>query len=221
MASGRPSVLRIDDRDVTVTNPEKVFFPKLGVTKLELVLYYLSVADGALRGCFGRPMLLKRFVNGVEEEAFFQKRAPPNLPPWIETATFTFPSGRSANELVLRDAPSLAWVINLGCVDLNPHPVRAEDMDHPDELRIDLDPVPGVEWKQIVAVAALTREVLGEMGLVGWPKTSGSRGIHVWVRIAPRWPFDVMRSTRRRRSSSPGLSRTSSACATKSAASVR
>ena len=193
MATKRSEVLRIGNRDVTITNVDKIFFPKPGYTKLDLVTYYLAVADGALRGCFGRPQLLKRFVNGVEEEPFFQKRAPDNKPEWMETAEFTFPSGRSAHEIVLRDAAGLAWVINLGCVDLNPHPVRAEDMDHPDELRIDLDPVPGVPWKQIVAVAALTREVLTEMKLVGWPKTSGSRGIHVWVRIHPRWPFDQVR----------------------------
>ena len=195
MPAKRSETLRIDGRDVTVTNVDKIFFPESGYTKLDLVRYYLAVAEGTLRGCFGRPMLLKRFVNGVAEEPFFQKRAPSNLPPWMETATFSFPSGRSADEIVLRDAAGLAWVVNLGCVDLNPHPVRAEDMDHPDELRIDLDPVPGVEWRQIVAVAALTREVLTEMGLVGWPKTSGSRGIHIWVRIRQRWPFhDVRRA---------------------------
>src|SRR5687768_6641500 len=193
MPAKRSQVLRIDGRDVTITNVDKIFFPKPGYTKLDLVTYYLAVADGALRGCYGRPQLLKRFVNGVEEEPFFQKRAPDNKPEWMETVEFTFPSGRSAHELVLRDAAGLAWVINLGCVDLNPHPVRAEDMDHPDELRIDLDPVPGVDWKQIVAVAAVTREVLGDMNLVGWPKTSGSRGIHVWVRIEQKWPFDRVR----------------------------
>jgi DNA ligase D-like protein (predicted polymerase) len=193
MPAKRSEVLRLAGRDVTITNVDKIFFPKAGYTKLDLVRYYVSVAEGALRGCFGRPMLLKRYVDGVEEEPFFQKRAPDNRPGWLETATFTFPSGRSADEIVLRDVAGLAWVVNLGCVDLNPHPVRAEDMDHPDELRIDLDPVPGVEWKQIVAVAALTREVLHEMGLIGWPKTSGSRGIHVWVRIEQKWPFDQVR----------------------------
>jgi bifunctional non-homologous end joining protein LigD len=193
MPAKRSEVLRIGDRDVTITNVDKIFFPQPRYTKLDLVTYYLAVADGALRGCFGRPQLLKRFVNGVEEEPFFQKRAPDNKPEWMETAEFTFPSGRSAHEIVLRDAAGLAWIVNLGCVDLNPHPVRAEDMDHPDELRIDLDPVPGVPWKQIVAVAALTREVLTDMKLVGWPKTSGSRGIHVWVRIHPKWPFDQVR----------------------------
>lgn len=193
MPAKRSEVLRIAGRDVTITNVDKVFFPKTGYTKLDLVRYYLAVSEGALRGAFGRPMLLKRFVDGVEEEPFFQKRAPEKRPEWLETVTFTFPSGRSADEIVLRDAAGLAWVINLGCVDLNPHPVRAEDMEHPDELRIDLDPVPGVAWKQIVAVAALTREVLGETNLVGWPKTSGSRGIHVWVRIHQRWTFDEVR----------------------------
>lgn len=193
MPAKRSEVLRLAGRDVTVTNADKVFFPKLRLTKLDLVRYYVAVSEGAIRGCYARPMLLKRYVDGVEEEPFFQKRAPDSRPEWIETATFTFPSGRSADEVVIRDAAALAWVINLGCVDLNPHPVRADDMDHPDELRIDLDPVPGVEWKQIVAVAALTREVLSEAGLVGWPKTSGSRGIHVWVRIHRRWPFDQVR----------------------------
>lgn len=176
-----------------ITNPTKVFFPKLGLTKLDLVRYYLSVADGAIRGVYGRPMLLKRFPDGVERDAFFQKRAPKTRPPWIEVATFTFPSGRHADEVVVRDAASLAWVINLGCVDLNAHPVRAEDMDHPDELRIDLDPVPGVPFSQIVEVARVAREVLADFGLIGWPKTSGSRGVHIWVRIHPRWPFSEVR----------------------------
>ena len=186
-------MLHVAGRDVTVTNPDKVFFPKTGYTKLHLVLYYLTVTDGALRGVRGRPQLLKRFPDGVEAEPFFQKRAPASRPAWIETATFRFPSGRSADEVVVRDAAQLAWIVNLGCVDLNPHPVRAEDMDHPDELRIDLDPVPGVGWRQIVDVAEVTREVLDEVGLVGWPKTSGSRGVHVWVRIHPRWSFDDVR----------------------------
>lgn len=193
MPAKRVEVLRLDGRDVRVTNPDKLYFPRAGHTKLDLVQYYVSVAEGALRGCYGRPMLLKRFVDGVEEEPFFQKRAPSNRPPWMETARFTFPSGRSADEIVRRDAAGLAWVINLGCVDLNPHPVRADDMEHPDELRIDLDPVPGVPWRQILAVAALTREVLADHGLVGWPKTSGARGIHILVRIARRWEFGAVR----------------------------
>jgi DNA ligase D-like protein (predicted polymerase) len=193
MTTPKSVVLELDGREVTVTSPTKIFFPKLGITKLELVQYYVAVAEGAVRGVFGRPMLLKRFTNGVEQEAFFQKRAPEKRPEWIEVATFTFPSGRHADEIVVRDVAQLAWVINLGCVDLNAHPVRAEDMDHPDELRIDLDPVPGVGWQQIIDVAEVAREVLADMGLIGWPKTSGSRGVHVWVRIQPRWPFEKVR----------------------------
>jgi bifunctional non-homologous end joining protein LigD len=189
----KPEVLELAGREVTITNPSKIFFPKLGLTKLDLVRYYVDVAEGAVRGVRGRPMLLKRFPNGVEQEAFFQKRAPIKRPDWIEVATFTFPSGRNADEIVVRDVAQLAWVINLGCVDLNAHPVRAEDMDHPDELRVDLDPVPGIGWQQIVDVAMVAREVLADMGLTGWPKTSGSRGIHIWVRIEPRWPFDQVR----------------------------
>ena len=189
----KSEVLELAGREVTITNPTKIFFPKLRLTKLDLVRYYVAVADGAIRGVRGRPMLLKRYPDGVEEEPFFQKRAPAKRPDWIEVATFTFPSGRHADEVVVRDVAQLAWVINLGCVDLNAHPVRAEDMDHPDELRIDLDPVPGVPWQQIIDVAKVAREVLSDMGLVGWPKTSGSRGVHVWVRIEPRWPFDQVR----------------------------
>lgn len=189
----KSEVLELAGREVTITNPTKIFFPKLGLTKLDLVRYYVAVADGAVRGVFGRPMLLKRFPDGVEHEAFYQKRAPVKRPDWVEVATFTFPSGRNADEVVVRDVAQLAWVINLGCVDLNAHPVRAEDMEHPDELRIDLDPVPGVPWQQIVDVARVSREVLADMGLEGWPKTSGSRGVHIWVRIQPRWPFDEVR----------------------------
>jgi DNA ligase D-like protein (predicted polymerase) len=189
----KKEILHVAGREVAVTNPDKVFFPKTGLTKKALVLYYLTVAEGALRGAGGRPMLLKRYPDGVEEEPFFQKRAPDARPDWIETATFTFPSGRTAEEVVLRDAAQLAWTINLGCVDLNPHPVRAEDMDHPDELRVDLDPVPGIAWKQIVEVAKITRDVLSDIALVGWPKTSGSRGVHVWVRIHPKWTFSEVR----------------------------
>lgn len=189
----RSEVLELAGREVTITNPTKIFFPKLGLTKLDLVRYYVSVAPGAIRGVFGRPMILKRFTDGVEQDAFYQKRAPKNRPDWIEVATFTFPSGRHADEIVVRDVAQLAWVINLGCVDLNAHPVRAEDMDHPDELRIDLDPVPGVSWPQIIDVAKVAREVLADVGLTGWPKTSGSRGVHIWVRIHPRWSFDQVR----------------------------
>ena len=186
-------VLRIDGREVTVTNPRKVYFPETGHTKLDLVQYYLGVADGALRGAGGRPMALKRFVDGAAGQPFFQKRAPDNRPDWIRTATLTFPSGRTADEIVIDDAAGLAWVANLGCLDLNPHPVRAEDVDHPDELRVDLDPVPGVPWSQIREVALVVREALESVGLVGWPKTSGSRGIHVNVRIEPRWTFPEVR----------------------------
>jgi DNA ligase D len=183
----------IAGREVVLTNPDKLYFPRAGYTKRDLFDYYRRVADGALRGVVGRPMLLKRFPNGVEEDAFYQKRAPTSRPDWIETVTLSFPSGRTADEIVARDAATLAWVVNLGCVDLNPHPVRAADLDHPDELRVDLDPVPGVGWKQIVEVAAVARGVLADVGLVGWPKTSGSRGVHVYVRIEQRWTFDQVR----------------------------
>jgi DNA ligase D-like protein (predicted polymerase) len=189
----RKLTLEIAGREVTITNPDKVFFPRLGKTKGDLVRYYLAVADGALRGVAGRPMALKRFVNGAEGEFFFQKRAPSSRPEWIQTVELSFPSGRTAHEIVVRDAAQLAWVVNLGCIDLNPHPVRAEDLDHPDELRIDLDPVPGVEWPQIRDVATVTNEVLAELGLTGWPKTSGSRGIHVYARIRRRWGFSEVR----------------------------
>ena len=186
-------VLEVAGREVTVSNPEKVFFPRTGHTKLDLVRFYLAVAEGALRGVGGRPMALKRYVNGVEAEPFFQKRAPASRPEWVETVELSFPSGRTAHEIVVRDAAQLVWVVNLGCVDLNPHPVRAEDLEHPDELRIDLDPVPGVEWPQILEVALVSRTVLEDFGLVGWPKTSGSRGIHVYARIERRWTFPEVR----------------------------
>ncbi len=189
----RDQVLEVGGRQVTVTNPDKVFFPRTGHTKLDLVRFYLAVADGALRGVAGRPMALKRFVNGAEGEAFFQKRAPTSRPDWIETVVLSFPSGRTAEEIVVRDAAQLAWIINLGCIDLNPHPVRATDLDHPDELRIDLDPMPGVPWSQIRDVAMVTKEVLEDFGLTGWPKTSGSRGFHVYCRIEPRWSFPQVR----------------------------
>ena len=186
-------VLEVDGREVRISSPDKVVFPKLPLTKLELVRYYLAVADGALRGVEGRPMVLKRFVKGIDKEAFFQKRVPDNRPEWIDTATLHYASGTSAEEVVVRDAAALAWVVNLGCIDLNPHPVRAEDLDHPDELRVDLDPMPGVPWEQIVDVAMVVRDVLADHGLVGWPKTSGSRGIHINVRIAPRWSYHDVR----------------------------
>jgi bifunctional non-homologous end joining protein LigD len=189
----RKHVLEIAGRQVTISNPDKVFFPRTGHTKMDLVRYYLSVADGALRGVDGRPMALKRFVNGVEEAPFFQKRAPSSRPDWIETVTLAFPSGRTADEIVVRDAAQLVWIVNLGCVDLNPHPVRADDLEHPDELRVDLDPVRGVGWPQVRDVALVTREVLETYGLVGWPKTSGSRGMHVFCRIERRWTFTEVR----------------------------
>jgi DNA ligase D-like protein (predicted polymerase) len=189
----KSQVLEVAGRDVTVTNPDKTVFPSAGHTKLDLVRYYLSVADGALRGVAGRPMILKRFVKGIDVEAFFQKRAPDTRPDWIEVARLHYASGRSADEVVVRDAAQLAWVVNLGCVDLNPHPVLAEDLDHPDELRIDLDPVPGVPWGQIVEVALVAKEVLEDHGLTAWPKTSGSRGFHIYTRIDPRWPYRDVR----------------------------
>jgi bifunctional non-homologous end joining protein LigD len=193
-------VLQVAGREVTVTNPGKLVFPAAvspdggtGVTKLDLVRYYLAVADGALRGVAGRPMILKRFVKGIDEEAFFQKRAPTKRPDWIDVAELKYASGRSAEEVVVRDAAALAWVVNLGCIDLNPHPVLAEDLDSPDELRIDLDPMPGVEWGQIVEVALVVREVLADQGLVAWPKTSGSRGFHIYARIEPARRYPELR----------------------------
>ena len=186
-------LLDVGGREVKVTNPDKVYWAGPGHTKMDLVRYYLAVADGALRGAGGRPMALKRFVDGAAGDFFFQKRAPDKRPEWIDTVSLSFPSGRTAEEIVLRDAASLAWVANLGCLDLNPHPVRAEDLDHPDELRVDLDPVPGVPWSDIRRVALVTREALEAVGLTGWPKTSGSRGIHINVRIEPRWTFPEVR----------------------------
>jgi bifunctional non-homologous end joining protein LigD len=185
--------LQIEGRDVVITNPDKVFFPRTGHTKLDLVNYYLAVADGAIRGVDGRPMAMKRFVNGAESEPFFQKRAPESRPDWIETVELSYPSGRTADEVVVRDAAQLAWVINLGCIDLNPHPVRAEDLEHPDELRVDLDPVRGVAWSHVREVALVIRGAVEDFGLIGWPKTSGSRGFHVYCRIEPRWTFPEVR----------------------------
>jgi DNA ligase D-like protein (predicted polymerase) len=190
---GSKEIVEVAGREVAVSNPEKVFFPRSGHTKLDLVRYYLSVADGALRGVAGRPMALKRYVNGAEGAFFFQKRAPSSRPDWIETVELRFPSGRTAHEIVVGDAAHLVWVVNLGCIDLNPHPVRADDLEHPDELRIDLDPVPGVEWAQIREVALVTREALESFGLIAWPKTSGSRGIHIYCRIEARWSFPDLR----------------------------
>jgi bifunctional non-homologous end joining protein LigD len=186
-------VLSIAGREVTVSNPGKVLFPQAGYTKMDLVRYYLAVADGALRGAGGRPNVLVRHPNGVGQEFFYQKRAPTSRPAWIEVVTLRFPSGRTAEEVVPRDAAALAWMANLACLELHPHPVRADDLDHPDELRVDLDPVPGVMWVQLREVARLVRATLEDFGLVGWPKTSGSRGIHVYVRIERRWSFDEVR----------------------------
>jgi DNA ligase D len=185
--------LVIAGREVVVTNPSKLLIAPAKVTKLDLVNYYLAVAEGALRGAGGRPCILKRYPNGIGEEFFFQKRVPAARPDWIEVAEIRFPSGRTAQEIVPRDAASLAWMANLACIELHPHPVRAEDLDHPDELRVDLDPVPGVKWQQIREVGEVVREVLADFGLAGWPKTSGSRGVHVLVRIERRWGFDEVR----------------------------
>src|SRR6478672_6460363 len=187
------TVLSAAGREVAITNPDKVFFPKAGFTKLDLVKYYLAVADGACRGIDGRPIVLKRYVNGAENEPFFQKRAPEQHPDWVETVELSFPSGRTAREIVVSDAAQLLWIVNLGCIDLNPHPVRADDLEHPDELRVDLDPVPGVPWDHVRRVALVVRDVLAERGLAGWPKTSGSRGMHVNVRIERRWTFEEVR----------------------------
>ncbi len=191
--AGAKEILEIAGREVTITNPDKVFFPKTGHTKLDLVRYYLAVAEGALRAVDRRPMALKRYVHGIEGEAFYQKRAPEKRPEWIDTVTLRYPNGRTADEIVVTDAAQLAWVINLGCVDLHTHPVRADDLTHPDELRVDLDPIPGVPWSQVREVALVVRDALTDFGLVGWPKTSGSRGLHVYCRIEPRWTFPQLR----------------------------
>jgi DNA ligase D-like protein (predicted polymerase) len=192
-----PVSLDVTGHRVTITHPDKLVFPgdsdRASYTKLDLVRYYLSVADGALRGVAGRPMILKRFAKGIAEEAVFQKRAPTKRPDWVDVAELRYARGTSAAEAVIHDAAGLAWAINLGCVDLNPHPVLADDLDHPDELRVDLDPMPGVGWQRIVDVALVAREVLEDYGLVAWPKTSGSRGFHIYARIAPRWEFTQVR----------------------------
>ncbi len=187
-------ILTIDGRQVRVTNPDKPYFTRdAKLSKLDIVRYYLSVASGAINGIRDRPIVLKRFVNGAEAEAFYQKRAPDTRPEWVRTVTLSFPSGRTAEEIVVDDAAGLAWVVNLGCLELHPHPVRAGDLEHPDELRIDLDPGPGVEWGDVRRVAMVAKELLTELGLTGWPKTSGSRGIHINVRIEHRWPFSEVR----------------------------
>jgi DNA ligase D-like protein (predicted polymerase) len=188
-----PELLTIGGRDVAISNPAKILFPAAGVTKLDLVRYYLAVADGALRGSGGRPNVLVRYPNGIGGEFFYQKRAPDSRPEWIDVVELKFPSGRTAVEVVPRDAAALAWMANLACLELHPHPVRADDLDHPDELRVDLDPVPGVTWEQVRDVGRVVQATLDDFGLVGWPKTSGSRGLHVYVRIQQRWTFTEVR----------------------------
>lgn len=193
-ADDKAEILSLDGHDVRVSNPDKLYFSKqIKITKLELVRYYLAVAPGALAGIRDRPIVLKRFVDGAEGEAFYQKRAPTNRPEWLRTVTLSFPSGRVAEEVVVDDAAGLAWIVNLGCIELHPHAVRANDLDHPDELRVDLDPNPGVGWDDVRKVALEVNALLGEMGLRAWPKTSGSRGMHVNVRIQQRWTFSEVR----------------------------
>ena len=189
----KAETLTLAGHEVKISNPDKLYFVEAKISKLELVQYYLQVAPGALRGVARRPMVLKRYVDGAAGEPFFQKRAPEKRPDFVEVATFEYPSGGVAHEVVVNNEAALAWVVNLGCIELHPHAVRASDMERPDELRIDLDPVPGVAWPQIVEVARVARDVLGELGLTGWPKTSGSRGAHVWVRLHPEWPFTEVR----------------------------
>jgi bifunctional non-homologous end joining protein LigD len=187
-------VLLVEGREVRITNPEKLYFSsQVRISKLDLVRYYLSVAPGAVAGIQDRPIVLKRFVNGAEAEAFYQKRAPSQLPSWLRTVTLSFPSGRTAEEIVVDDAAGLAWIVNLGCIELHPHAVRSGNLEHPDELRVDLDPVPGVSWADVRRVALEVQALLEELGLRGWPKTSGSRGMHVNVRIEPRWTFAEVR----------------------------
>jgi bifunctional non-homologous end joining protein LigD len=189
-----PEVLLIDGREIRVTHPGKLYFSKqTKLSKLDLVRYYLEIAPGALGGIQDRPIVLKRFVNGAEGEAFYQKRAPEGHPSWLQTVILSFPSGRTAEEVVVNDAAGLAWIVNLGCIELHPHPVRSRDLDHPDELRIDLDPGPGVKWADVRTVSLEVKALLEEVGLRGWPKTSGSRGMHVNVRIQPRWTFSEVR----------------------------
>jgi DNA ligase D len=186
-------LLTVDGREIAVSNPAKVLFPTAGYTKLDLARYYLAVADGALRAAGGRPNVLVRYPNGIDGEFFYQKRAPASRPPWVDVVALKFPSGRTAEEIVPRDRAALVWMSNLACLELHPHPVRADDLDHPDELRVDLDPVPGVPWPQVREIAKLVHAALEELKLVGWPKTSGSRGIHIYVRIHRRWTFSEIR----------------------------
>jgi bifunctional non-homologous end joining protein LigD len=192
-SSAPREILQVGSREVIVSNPAKVLFPEPGYTKLDLVTYYLAVAEGALRGSGGRPNMLVRYPNGIAQEFFYQKRAPDPRPDWIEVVQIRFPSGRNADEVVPRHAADLAWMANLGCVELHPHPVRAEDLHHPDELRVDLDPIPGVPWKQVKQVAMVVHETLDDFGLRGWPKTSGKRGVHVYVRLRREWTYDQVR----------------------------
>jgi DNA ligase D-like protein (predicted polymerase) len=191
--SSEHEVLEVAGREVAISNPRKVLFPQAGHTKQDLVRYYLAVSDGALRAAGGRPNVLVRYPNGIDGEFFYQKRAPASRPAWIEVVALSFPSGRTAEEVVPRDAAALAWMANLACLELHPHPVRAEDLDHPDELRVDLDPVPGIAWPQVRDVARIVRATLDEFKLIGWPKTSGSRGMHVYVRIERKWSFTEVR----------------------------
>ena len=186
-------LLYVDGREIAISNPRKILFPAAGYTKLDLARYYVAVAAGALRGAGGRPNVMVRYPNGIAEEFFFQKRAPKSRPDWIEVVSLSFPSGRIAEEVVPRDASALVWMANLACLELHPHPVRADDLDHPDELRVDLDPVPGVGWSQVREVARVAQATLQDFGLMGWPKTSGSRGMHVYARIERRWTFDEVR----------------------------
>ena len=186
-------ILTVGGREVAISNPRKVLFPEAGHTKLDLARYYVAVGEGALQGAGGRPNVLVRYPNGIGGDFFFQKRAPSSRPPWLESVELKFPSGRTAEEIVPAEPAALVWMANLACLELHPHPVRADDLDHPDELRVDLDPVPGVEWPQIREVAGVVRATLTDLGLVGWPKTSGSRGMHIYVRIERRWSFDQVR----------------------------
>jgi bifunctional non-homologous end joining protein LigD len=193
MKTSANEIVVAGEREVAISNPRKLLFPRAGHTKLDVVRYYLAVAAGALRGSGGRPNMLVRFPNGIEGEFFYQKRAPESRPEWIEVVTIRFPSGRSADEIVPRDAAALAWLANLACIELHPHPVRAEDLDHPDELRVDLDPVPGVKWPQVRKLGLIVRDAMKDFNLVGYPKTSGKRGLHVYVRIEPRWTYEEVR----------------------------
>ena len=192
-ARAESEVVNVAGREITISNPKKVLFPDAGYTKLDLIRYYLAVADGAIRAAGNRPNVLVRYPNGIGNEFFYQKRAPSSRPSWIEVVALKFPSGRTAEEVVPRDAAALAWMANLACLELHPHPVRDHDLDHPDELRVDLDPVPGVDWSQIRTVAGIVHATLNDFGLVGWPKTSGSRGMHIYVRIERKWTFTEVR----------------------------